>query len=156
MGKLDDDGRAVKGMHGTTGSTGAGQPRTKGRARAKATGGKGGSDTDDPVPDVREHLTRDLARVRAKFGMDPPPGSPSLTKAWMSDAPVEEDEAEFVDSLADCLGAGLSLQDALTCWDTGDLASDESEITAPDDEPTVVIARAVPRRPTGGHRLLVR
>ncbi len=144
MGKLDVGSVAKgKGMDGTKGSTGAGQPRPNPHA-------------DDPLVDVQEHLTRDLARVRAKFGMDPPPGSPSLTKAWMSDAPVEEDEAEFVDTLADCLGAGLSLQDALTCWDTGDLASDDSDGAAADDELTVAIPPIVPRRPTGGHRLLVR
>jgi hypothetical protein len=149
MGKLEQD-TAVKGMHGTRGSTGAGRPKLKARV-----GPQEGVDLER-VLDEKEHLTRDLARVRAKFGMDPPPGSPSLTKAWMSDAPVEEDEAEFVDTLADCLGAGLSLQDALTCWETGDLASDDSQTAPADDELTVAIPRIVPRRPTGGHRLLVR
>lgn len=106
--------------------------------------------------DVNEHWTRDLARVRARFAMDPPPGFPSLTEAWRSDAPVEEHEAEFVDALADCLGAGLSLQDALTCWETGDLAADDSDPLASDDEAPPGITPVAPRHPRGGHRLLVR
>ena len=138
MGKLEQD-TAVKGMHGTRGSTGAGRPKLKARV-----GPQEGVDLERVLDEL------------GKFGMDPPPGSPSLTKAWMSDAPVEEDEAEFVDTLADCLGAGLSLQDALTCWETGDLASDDSQTAPADDELTVAIPRIVPRRPTGGHRLLVR
>lgn len=108
------------------------------------------------LPEVKEHLRRDLARVRAKFAMDTPPGAPSLTGAWMSEMAVEEDEAEFVDTLADCLGAGLSLQDALTCWETGDLAADDADAAAAEEEQTVRIVPALPRRPTGGHRLLVR
>lgn len=110
--------------------------------------------------DVHEHLRRDLARVRARFAFDPPPGAVKLTGAWMSETGLEEYEAEFVDTVADCLCAGLSLNDALTCWDGGDLvadAADESELGAADDEPvSPPLPTIVPRRPTGGHRLLVR
>ena len=90
---------------------------------------------------------------------DAPPGQPSLTRAWMSEVAVEEYEAEFVDTVADCMGAGLSLQDALTCWDTGHLALDDaedSEAGNADDESTPYILPVPRRRPTGGHRLLVR
>ena len=124
--------------------------------------GRGQGETGVDVIDVNEHLSRDLARVRAKFSMDAPPGQPTLTRAWMSEVPLEEYEAEFVDTVADCLGAGLSLQDALSCWDTGDLVADvadESDITGADDDsspsPSPTLA-APPRRPAGGHRLLVR
>lgn len=110
--------------------------------------------------DVNEHLTRDLARVRAKFSMDAPPREPWLKTAWMSEVPLEEYEAEFVDTVADCLGAGMSLQDALTCWDTGDLVAEpEEEVdgASADDEPALVVAPTPPsRRPSSGHRVLVR
>lgn len=112
----------------------------------------------DSISDVKEHLRRDLARVRAKFSMDAVPGERSFTRAWMSDRPIEEYEAEFVDTMADCLGAGLSLGDALTCWDSGDLASDPadgSDGMLADDEPASV-SPVVPRRPTGGHRVFIR
>ena len=124
-----------------------------------------------PPGDPAEHLTRDLARVRAKFGLDPVLAGRSLATAWRSETALEEDEAEFVDTVADCLGAGLSLDDALNCWDTGDLvytAADESSGSDGDldrqDDPndpdgtdetrTIVVAPA--RRSSAAHRVLVR
>ncbi len=150
--------REKGGIMGHSENQSRGRGENRGRIRSEADADAAAAVTHpDPVGDVNEHLTRDFARVRAKFGMDPPPGLPSLTEAWRSETSIEEDEAEFVDTVADCLGAGLSLQDALTCWDTGHLASDDSDPTSlGDDEPSIVVAPVAPRRPTGGHRLLVR
>jgi hypothetical protein len=124
-----------------------------------------GAPPGDPADPV-EHLTRDLARVRAKFGVDPVLAGRSLAAAWKSEAPVEEDEAEFVDTVADCLGAGLSLDDALNCWDTGDLvyqAADHEADEADDagagdgdrDEPVPTVQPPL-RRSSTAHRVLVR
>ena len=78
--------------------------------------------------DAAERLSIELARLRAKFGADPAIARASLDDAWMSPtAAMEEDEAEFIDAVADCLGVGLSLDAALTCWDTGGLFYDEDE-----------------------------
>lgn len=81
----------------------------------------------EPRIDAAERLTRELARLRAKFGADPAIASKSLDDAWTSPtAAMEEDEAEFIDAVADCLGVGLSLDAALTCWDSGGLLYDEA------------------------------
>jgi len=118
-----------------------------------------------PPGDPAEHLTRDLARVRAKFGVDPALAGRSLATAWRSETALEEDEAEFVDTVADCLGAGLSLDDALNCWDTGDLiytAADESsgfdgDLDREDEAgETGPIAVAPARHSSAAHRFLVR
>ena len=77
----------------------------------------------------------ELARVRARFGLDP--ANPPLlsARAWTSptDA-VEEDEAEFVDALADCLSAGLSLGAAVETWASGALARGDSDDLEEDDD----------------------
>jgi hypothetical protein len=88
-----------------------------------------------------EHLTRDFARVRARFGMDPALAPRSL-------------EAEFVDTLADCVGAGLPLESALTSWDTGTLVADDAD---DDDDlaPPLMVAIARASRRTG-RRVYVR
>jgi len=101
-----------------------------------------------------EHLTRDFARVRARFGMDLALASRSLDAAWTTDVIAEEDEAEFVDTLADCVGAGLPLESALTSWDTGTLVADDAD---EDDEraPPLLLAIARASRRTG-RRVYVR
>ena len=101
-----------------------------------------------------EHLTRDFARVRARFGMDPALAPRSLDAAWTTDVIAEEDEAEFVDTLADCVGAGLPLESALTSWDTGTLVADDGD---EDDElaPPSMLAIARGSRRTG-RRVYVR
>ena len=132
-------------LDGEAGKRGRGIARLAGRERAEQDSGA------QALIDAAEHLTRDLARVRAKFGMDPVLAPPSFSAAWQSDTPIEEAEAEFVDTVADCLGAGLSLEDALTCWDTGDLACDpldDQSAVDPDDEP-VASARTRSRWPAG-------
>lgn len=129
---------------------------------------RGAPERDGPEGDARagsaadatEHLTRDLARVRARFGVDPALAGRSLAPAWRSDAALEEDEAEFVDTLADCLGAGLSLDDALACWDTGELvyaaSGDDGAAGDGESEETAPIAVATPRHSSAAHRVLVR
>jgi len=46
---------------------------------------------------------------------------------------MEEDEAEFIDAVADCLGVGLSLDAALNCWDSGGLFYDDGDADDADD-----------------------
>lgn len=110
--------------------------------------------------DAAEHLSRDLARVRARFGVDPALAGRSLAPAWRSDAALEEDEAEFVDTVADCLGAGLSLDDALACWDTGELvyaaSGDDGAAVDGESEEMAPVAVATPRHSSAAHRVLVR
>ena len=98
----------------------------------------------EPRIDATERLTIELARLRAKFGADPAIAGASLDDAWTSPtAAMEEDEAEFIDAVADCLGVGLSLDAALTCWDSGGLfyddgADDGDELT----DPSLAVAAA--------------
>lgn len=130
------------------------------KAHAPGTGDpQDGEALAQSAADATEHLTRDLARVRAKFGVDPALAGRSLATAWRSDVGLEEDEAEFVDTLADCLGAGLPLDDALACWDTGELvyaASDDGVGGDGEGEEAPPIAVAAPRHPSSAHRVLVR
>lgn len=141
---------------GTTQATNAVK---KGNGKGKRKSGDGITEAEAAM-DAAEHLTRDLARVRAKFGMDPVLAPRSLAAAWTTETAMEEDEAEFVDTVADCLGAGLSLEDALTCWDTGGLArdaADETATTDSDDEPAAFSSPLPPARPpSGAHRVVVR
>jgi hypothetical protein len=117
MGKLERTGKGV------------------GEEKAVARGAKGdgpGTERDGPPGEPQiaaaERLTIELARLRAKFGTDPAVPRASFDDAWMSPtAAMEEDEAEFIDAVADCLGVGLSLDAALTCWDTGGLFYDDSD-----------------------------
>jgi hypothetical protein len=121
----------------------------EGGGERESEGGNGGEGSEiGPA----EHLARQLARVRSKFGMDPAATRRSFKDAWLSPTVLEEDEAEFIDAVADCLGAGLPLEAALTCWDTGELAlaADEEE-----DEPTDMTAQYVPHV-SAGRRLLIR
>jgi hypothetical protein len=88
-----------------------------------------------PRMDAAERLTIELARLRAKFGADPAIARASFDEAWMSPtAAMEEDEAEFIDAVADCLGVGLSLDAALTCWDSGGMSSDDGQTDTEDDD----------------------
>jgi hypothetical protein len=124
---------------------------------------------DEPM-DAAERLVKELARVRAKFGMDPTDARELLAEAWMPPtAAIEEDESEFVDAVADCLGAGLPLEAALSCWDSGELAyeaSADEEDAPPGLEMIAAVsqaqaqalgnAHAHPHGPPSGRRLLVR
>ena len=139
----------------------------RGRFEQLGPTGQGRDQTGDAMTpvDPAEHLTRDLARVRARFGVDPVLAGRSLASAWQSETPLEEDEAEFVDAVADCLVVGLSLDDALNCWDTGDLVYQASESSDdgpggdgdPDrDDDTVPMPVPPARRSSAAHRVLVR
>jgi hypothetical protein len=112
----------------------------------------------DAAIEAAEHLTRDLARVRANFGMDPALAPRSLAAAWISPTDVtEEGEAEFVDAVADCLGAGLSLGAALDCWDNGDLFYDVADDSAVVDEDAgAMVVPITSAKHASGRRLFVR
>jgi hypothetical protein len=131
------------------------------RMKVAKEGDGAATEIDEPM-DAAERLVKELARVRAKFGMDPTDAREPLAEPWMSPtAAMEEDEAEFVDAVADCLGAGLPLEAALSCWDSGELAYEES---ADEEEPAVVLeviaavrhARSQSHPPSSGRRLLIR
>jgi hypothetical protein len=93
---------------------------------------EGGADDDEGDLEA-ETLRAELARVRARFGLDPdaPLGVPDvplgvLARAWVSPSgAVEEDEAEFIDALADCVSVGLPLTAAVVSWATGGLARED-------------------------------
>ena len=106
-----------------------------------------------------EHLSRDFARVRARLAVDPALVGRSLAAAWTTDV-MEEDEAEFVDTLADCMGAGLSLETALTGWDIGTLVTEpiQDTVAADEEDPSeAYVAVAMAHRQTpGSRRVLVR
>jgi hypothetical protein len=70
-----------------------------------------------------EGVRAELARLRARFGVDPALPSRSLSDPWQAPTgSLEEDEAEFADAMADCLSAGLPLDAALAFWISGSLA----------------------------------
>ena len=82
-----------------------------------------------------ETMRLELARVRARFGVDPTPPSHLFEGAWTSPSGVvEEDEAEFVDALADCMSVGLSLGAAVAFWASGDLARTDGDVQGDDDD----------------------
>lgn len=122
-------------------------------ARA-ARAGKGRTAPVDEPMDAAERLVKELARVRARFAVDPADARDLLAEAWMSPtAPREEDEAEFVDAVADCLGAGLPLEAALSCWDSGELAYEQD---GDDDEAAPTVIAAAAHHSLSARRLLVR
>ena len=91
---------------------------------------------DDLVSGV-ETMRLELARVRARFSVDPTPPSHLFAAAWTSPSGVvEEDEAEFVDAVADCMSVGLSLGAAVAFWASGDLAGSDSDDEDDDDQAT--------------------
>ena len=92
---------------------------SKARGKRRGDGGESGLATTT-VQTVRS----ELERVRAHFGLDPAAGSPRyLAGAWTAPTgEVEENEAEFVDAMADCVSAGLPLGAAVASWSSGTLA----------------------------------
>jgi hypothetical protein len=77
----------------------------------------------------------ELARVRARFGVEPEIPSQLFAGAWTSPSgAVEEDEAEFVDAMADCMSAGLPLGAAIAFWASGALARGEEDEQGNEDE----------------------
>lgn len=150
----------TRGVNAVNVKQGRGDADAMGEVSMGDGGGAGGSDGgnggDGSEIGAAEHLARQLARVRSKFGMDPAATRLSLKDAWkdawLSPTVIEGDEAEFIDAVADCLGAGLPLEAALTCWDTGELARDADD---EEDENTDLTAAYVPHV-SMGRRLLVR
>jgi hypothetical protein len=69
----------------------------------------------------------EVAHVRARFAVDP--STPArLADAWTAPTgTTEEDEAEFVDAMADCLSVGLPLEAALASWRSGTLEVTSAE-----------------------------
>src|SRR4051812_9469913 len=83
-------------------------------APAKRRARRGDEERDRPAATLRAQL----ARVRARFGVDP--ATPIAPEPWASPSGmVEEDEAEFADALADCLSVGLPLDAAVASWASG-------------------------------------
>jgi hypothetical protein len=70
---------------------------------------------------ARDQVADEVAHVRARFGIDP--GTPPrLADAWTAPTgTLEEDEAEFLDAVADCLSVGLPLDAAVASWRSGTL-----------------------------------
>ena len=82
-----------------------------------------GSTEGEQQPTGVETARVELARVRSRFGVDPEIPSQLFAGAWTSPSgAVEEDEAEFVDAMADCMSAGLPLGAAIMFWASGALA----------------------------------
>jgi hypothetical protein len=92
-----------------------------------------------------------LARLRARFAGDPGIPSRVLSEAWTSPTgAVEDDEAELVDLIADCLSVGLPLSAALLSWTSGNLAVND------DDDGDVEISPFAEIRVRGrGRRIVV-
>ena len=77
----------------------------------------------------------ELARVRARFGVDPEIPSQLFAGAWTAPSgATEEDEAEFVDAMADCMSAGLPLGAAIMFWASGALAGGDDDDKGDDDD----------------------
>ncbi len=99
-----------------------------------------------------ETVRYELARVRARLGVDPAISPLDLSGAWASPSgTVDEDEAQFVDILADCLSVGLPLDAGFASWISGELARDDET----EEPPDVAIAVSEMHSPLR-HRTVVR
>ena len=100
----------------------AGEERLSGSRSRSRRGGQG-----RPEQTEAEMVRAELARVRARCSVDPAVVSGVLAEAWTSPTgAVEDDEAEFVDALADCLSVGVPLGAAVASWVSGALAHDDA------------------------------
>jgi len=100
---------------------------------------KGSGSTESGLEPTGVETARvELARVRSRFGVDPEIPSQLFAGAWTSPSgAVEEDEAEFVDAMADCMSAGLPLGAAIMFWASGALAGGENDGQGDDDDPEI-------------------
>jgi hypothetical protein len=99
-----------------------------------------------------ETVRSELARVRSRLGIDPGISPLDLSGAWTSpNGTVDEDEAQFVDTLADCLSVGLPLDAAFASWVSGDLVQDDET----DAETDILITNSERHLPAR-HRIVVR
>jgi hypothetical protein len=97
----------------------------------------------------------EVAHVRARFAVDP--STPArLADAWTSPTgTTEEDEAEFVDAMADCLSVGLPLEAAVASWRSGTLeVTSESEDDDDDDLTGETTGVYDPRQPGIRRRII--
>jgi hypothetical protein len=143
-------GASVKRLRKRVGRAGRNQGQEQPQQRVRARRGVVAATEE-------EHLAQALARVRARFGVDPAAARASLASAWQEPLAngIEEDEAELVDAVADCLGAGFTLDEALSCWDGGQLVDDRAD-DAPDELPEARLAIEAAAHNAGGRRVLVR
>lgn len=97
---------------------------------------KGSGGTESGLEPTGVETARvELARVRSRFGVDPEIPSQLFAGAWTSPSgATEEDEAEFVDAMADCMSAGLPLGAAITFWASGALAGGEDDDQGDDND----------------------
>ena len=94
-----------------------------------------GSTESGMEPTGVETARVELARVRARFGVEPEIPSQLFAGAWTSPSgATEEDEAEFVDAMADCMSAGLPLGAAIMFWASGALAGGDEGDQGSDDD----------------------
>ena len=104
--------------------------------RGEVGGGVGEDGAGDIAAGEAETVRAELARLRARFGVDPAIPRQFLDEAWNAPSgSLEEDEAEFADAMADCLSAGLPIDAAVAFWISGSLA-DRPEAD-PEDEPGI-------------------
>jgi len=96
---------------------------------------KGSGSTESGLEPTGVETARvELARVRARFGVDPEIRPQLFAGAWTSPSgAIEEDEAEFVDAMADCMSAGLPLGAAIMFWASGALAGGGDDDRGDDD-----------------------
>ena len=97
---------------------------------------KGSGSTESGLEPTGVETARvELARVRSRFGVDPEIPSQLFAGAWTAPSgAVEEDEAEFVDAMADCMSAGLPLGAAIMFWASGALAGGDADDQTDDDD----------------------
>jgi hypothetical protein len=98
----------------------------------------------------------EVAHVRARFAVDP--STPSrLADAWTAPTgPIEEDESEFLDAVADCVSVGLPVDAAVASWRSGTLEVAGSEKDDEEDEDDADTDVYDPHKPGAGRRLIVR
>jgi hypothetical protein len=98
----------------------------------------------------------EVAHVRARFGVDP--STPSrLADAWTAPTgPMEEDESEFIDAVADCVSVGLPVDAAVASWRSGTLEVAADEEKNGDEEEDADTDVYDPHKPGAGRRVIVR
>jgi hypothetical protein len=98
----------------------------------------------------------EVAHVRARFAVDP--STPSrLADAWTAPTgPIEEDESEFLDAVADCVSVGLPVDAAVASWRSGTLEVSSEDPPADEDEEDAPTDVYDPHKPSSGRRLIVR
>jgi hypothetical protein len=108
-----------------------------GRSFGRSGSGKGSIDADGGDRLGRGRVVDEVAHVRARFAVDP--ATPArLADAWQAPTgAIEEDEAELVDALADCLSVGLPLDAAVASWRSGTLEVSGQDDVDEDDETDV-------------------